>query len=50
MGAMADSMKASLGDDALRWAAIAALGFYLVAAGLMALAIKPLRRDWHAAG
>lgn len=46
MGAMADSMKASLGDDALRWAAIAALGFYLVAAGLMALAIKPLRRDW----
>lgn len=49
MGAMADGMKASLGDDALRWAAIAALSCYLVAAGLMALAIKPLRRDWYAA-
>jgi MFS family permease len=47
MGAMADGMTASLSDDALRWAAIAALGLYLVAAGLMALAIKPLRRDWH---
>ncbi|HTG39171.1 MFS transporter, partial [Sphingomonas sp.] len=46
MGAMSDAMTASMGDDALRWAAFLALGFYLVAAGLMALAIKPLRRDW----
>lgn len=46
MGAMSDAMTASYGNEALRYAAVAALSFYLVAAGLMLLAVKPLRRDW----
>ncbi|ODP39069.1 spinster family MFS transporter [Sphingomonas turrisvirgatae] len=46
MGAMSDAMTASYGNEALRYAAVAALSFYLVAAVLMLLAVKPLRRDW----
>jgi sugar phosphate permease len=46
MGMMSDAMTASYGNEALRYAAVAALSFYLVAAGLMLLAVKPLRRDW----
>jgi MFS family permease len=46
MGAVADGMTGTYGDEALRYAAMAALGFYVVAAGLMLLAIRPLRRDW----
>ncbi|MDG5487978.1 MFS transporter [Sphingomonas sp. BGYR3] len=46
MGAVADSMTATHGDEALRYAAMAALGFYAVAAGLMLLAVRPLPRDW----
>lgn len=46
MGAMSDAMTASYGNEALRYAATFALGFYLIAAGLMLLAIKPLRKDW----
>lgn len=46
MGMMSDAMTASHGNEALRYAAVAALSFYLVAAGLMLLAVKPLRRDW----
>jgi predicted MFS family arabinose efflux permease len=46
MGAMSDAMTASYGNEALRYAAVAALSFYLIAAVLMLLAVKPLRRDW----
>jgi predicted MFS family arabinose efflux permease len=48
MGAMSDGFTQTYGTEALRYAVLVALGFYLVAAGLMALAIKPLRRDWIA--
>ncbi|WP_343518959.1 MFS transporter [Sphingomonas sp.] len=46
MGAMSDAMTASYGNEALRYAAVSALSFYLVAAVLMLLAVKPLRGDW----
>ncbi|GAA4771760.1 MFS transporter [Stakelama sediminis] len=46
MGAMSDAMTARYGDNALRYATMLALGFYLIAALLMLLAVKPLRRDW----
>ncbi|GAA0739171.1 spinster family MFS transporter [Sphingomonas japonica] len=46
MGAMSDAMTARFGEEALRYATVAALGFYVVAAVLMLLAVKPLRRDW----
>jgi hypothetical protein len=35
-----------LGDEALRYAAVSVVGFYLVAALLMLLAIKRLPGDW----
>ena len=46
MGRLSDAMTAVHGADALRWATTYALGFYLVAAALMLLAVRPLRRDW----
>lgn len=47
MGAAADLMTHRFGGvDALRYATLGALGFYLAAALLMLLAVKPLRRDW----
>ena len=46
MGAMSDAMTQRFGTEALRYSVMAALGFYLVAAVLMFLAIRPLRRDW----
>ncbi|MEG3181800.1 spinster family MFS transporter [Sphingomonas sp. LT1P40] len=46
MGAMSDAMTGSYGNDALRYAATFALGFYLIATVLMLLAVKPLRKDW----
>lgn len=46
MGAMSDAMTASYGADALRYAAVAALSFYLIAALLMSFAIRTLRKDW----
>ena len=46
MGRLSDAMTAVHGADALRWATTYALGFYLVAAVLMLLAVRPLRRDW----
>jgi MFS family permease len=47
MGRLSDAMTATRGVDALRDAAILCLGFYLIAAMLMLLAVKPLRRGWH---
>ena len=46
MGRLSDAMTAVHGAEALRYATTYALGFYLVAAGLMLLAVRPLRRDW----
>jgi predicted MFS family arabinose efflux permease len=46
MGRLSDALKASYGADALRNAAVACLGFYLVAAVLMLLAVRSLRAAW----
>ncbi len=46
MGAMSDAMHLRFGEDALRYSAVAALIFYLLAAALMLFAVRPLRRDW----
>jgi len=46
MGRLSDLFKASYGVDSLRYAAIACLGFYIIAAILALLAVKPLRKSW----
>jgi len=46
MGAMSDAMAAEFGNESLRYSLIAATGFYLIAAVLMILAVRPLRKDW----
>jgi predicted MFS family arabinose efflux permease len=46
MGRLSDALKATYGADALRYAAVACLGFYLLAALLMFLAVRPLNRSW----
>jgi predicted MFS family arabinose efflux permease len=48
MGRLSDALKATYGADALRNAAVACLVFYLVAAVLMLLSVKSLRRSWVA--
>ncbi|HEX6604725.1 MAG TPA: MFS transporter [Sphingomicrobium sp.] len=46
IGALSVMFKARFGTEALRYAAVSVVGFYLVAAVLMAFAIKRLRADW----
>ena len=46
IGALSDLFKARLGEEALRYASLSVVGFYLVAAILMALAIGRLRNEW----
>ena len=46
LGVLSDLMTARFGDEALRYAMLAALPLYLLAALLMALAARPLREDW----
>jgi len=46
MGAISDQLKASYGSEALRYAATACLGFYLLAALLMFVAVSRIRKDW----
>jgi predicted MFS family arabinose efflux permease len=46
MGALSDALKSSYGIESLRYAAVACLVFYGLAAALMLFAVKPLRRDW----
>lgn len=46
LGSLADGLTSLYGNEALRMAVVFGLGFYLLAALLMALAVKPLRRDW----
>jgi predicted MFS family arabinose efflux permease len=48
-GFMSDRMKASYGDESLRYSILYGLGFYLVGALLYALAATRLRDDWHEA-
>jgi hypothetical protein len=38
--------KERFGDEALRYAAVSVVGFYLIAAILMLLAVKRLQDDW----
>jgi len=46
MGALSDAMKQSYGTEALRYAAVFCLSFYLLAALLMMLAARRIRDDW----
>ena len=46
LGAVSDAITAQYGAEALRYTMVGALGFYLIAALLMALAAKHLRKDW----
>jgi MFS family permease len=46
IGALSDLFKERFGTEALRYAAVSVVGFYLVAALLMFFAIKRLRADW----
>ena len=48
IGAISDALKTSYGVESLRYAAVAALGFYLVAALLALLASRTLVKDWVA--
>ena len=48
VGALSDALTPSYGTEALRYAIMAALGFYLLAGLFMALAGKHLRKDWVA--
>jgi predicted MFS family arabinose efflux permease len=48
MGRLSDALQTSYGANALRNAAVACLVFYLVAAALMFLSVKSLRRSWVA--
>lgn len=46
IGALSDMFKGRFGGEALRYAALSVVGFYLVAAILMAFAVRRLARDW----
>ena len=46
IGALSVQFKDQFGDEALRYAAVSVVGFYLVAALLMTFAIKRLQSDW----
>jgi MFS family permease len=46
IGALSELFKERSGTEALRYAAVSVLGFYLLAALLMFFAIKRLRTDW----
>ena len=46
IGALSELFKDRFGTEALRYAAVSVVGFYLVAALLMLFAVKRLRQDW----
>ena len=46
LGVLSDALTVRYGDEALRYAILIALVFYLVGAALFALAVRPLRREW----
>jgi MFS family permease len=49
VGRMSDNMKASYGDESLRYSILYTLGFYLLSSALYFLASRTLRRDWYRA-
>ncbi|CCW16520.1 Major facilitator family transporter [Sphingobium indicum BiD32] len=49
VGALSDALTPTYGVEALRYAIVAALGFYLLAGLFMALAGRALRQDWVSA-
>ena len=46
IGALSELFKERFGTEALRYAAVSVVGFYIVAALLMLLAVRRLRDDW----
>ena len=46
IGALSDLFKERFGIEALRYAAVSVVGFYLIAALLMMLAARRMREDW----
>jgi MFS family permease len=45
-GKVSDLLKPHYGADSMKWAFIIGLGFYIVAAVLMALASRTIKKDW----
>jgi len=48
LGILSDHLTARFGAEALRYSMLSSLPLYLLAGALMALAARPLRRDWVA--
>ena len=46
IGALSELFKERFGTEALRYASVSVVGFYLVAAVLMMFAVRRLREDW----
>lgn len=46
IGALSEAFKARFGADALRYATVSVLGFYLLAAVLMLIAVRYVRASW----
>ncbi|MCB2087763.1 MAG: MFS transporter, partial [Sphingomonadaceae bacterium] len=46
MGWLSDRFTGTYGDDALLYATVSCLGFYLLASVLALLATRTIRRDW----
>ena len=46
IGALSEMFKGRFGTEALRYAATSVVGFYLIAAALMLLAVRRIRADW----
>ncbi len=46
LGALSDYLTPKYGDEGLRYSMLISLVFYVIAALFMALAARPLRRDW----
>lgn len=45
-GAVSDALKPTFGAESMRWALYSGMGFYVLAALLMFLAARTLKRDW----
>ncbi|MEO7655267.1 MAG: MFS transporter [Sphingomicrobium sp.] len=46
IGALSEAFKSRLGTEALRYAAVSVVGFYVLAGVLMLFAVRRLRTDW----
>ena len=46
IGALSGMFTERFGTEALRYAAVSVVGFYLLAAGLMLVAVRRMREDW----